>query len=186
MYHVIFYLIVSCDYWISLPLRTCFYALCLVAKTKRGVEELKQLGWVSVCHSHEHKWPVVNKKGSSTPSTTLQRNTSTTTSTSTTLQSVNARDSRCAVQHQSSLPTIVLTSTDCPEVAAARRRALLKKCTSTMGTAHHQKILEDKVSDFVSDSRNSHIANSSPMEQAPKMRSGNVSSQKRPVSMMSL
>lgn len=140
---------------------------------------MKQLGWVGVCHSHEHKWPVVNKKGSNTTSTTLQHNIPTT------LESVNVRDSKCTVQHQSSLPAIVLTS-DSSEMVAARRRALLKKCTSTMATAHHQKILEDKVSEFVSDSRNSHIANFSPMEQAPKMRSGNLSSQQRPVSMMSL
>jgi len=160
--------------------RTCYYALCLVAKTKKGVEQLKQLGWVSVCHSHEHKWPVVNKKGSNS-STTLQCNTSTA------LQSVVARESRkSVVQHQASLPAIVLTSTNSssPELMAARRRALLKKCTSTMGTAHHQKIIEDKVSEFTSDSRNSHIANSAPMEQVPKMRSG--SSQQRPISMMSL
>ena len=161
-----------CDHVIFLSLfRTCFYALCLIAKTKRGVEQLKQLGWVSVCHSHEHKWPVVNKRTSST--STPQRNV--------------VRD-KTPFHHQSSLPAVILTSTDTPEAtAAARRKALLKKYTSTMKVTgkvvHNQKITEDKVSEYSDQEKHLHIG--SLPDQPPIMRNGNPSPQQRPLSMMS-
>ena len=153
-------------------LRTCYYALCLIAKTKRGVEQLKQLGWVSVCHSHEHKWPVVNKSVTFTPYI-LRR---------------NIVKEKAPFQHQASLPAVVLTSTDNAESsAAARRKALFKKSTSTMGAGkilHHQRIIEDKVSEYVSEDQPLQVG--SLVEQPAKMRCTNSSSQQRPLSMMSL
>lgn len=156
------------------PFRTCFYALCLIAKTKRGVEQLKQLGWVSVCHSHEHKWPVVHRKNYSND----------------VISQRSIIRERSPVQHQVSLPAVVLTS-DTSDLSTARRRALLKKATSTMSGAtvnalHHQKIIEDKVSEHVSEDYHVQAANSSVMDHPPKMRGSNTSSQQRPVSMMSL
>ena len=136
------------------------------------MEQLKQLGWVSVCHSHEHKWPVVNKNTTSTPST-LRR---------------NIVKEKTPFQHQSSLPAVVLTSTDNAELstAAARRKALFKKSTSTMGSGKilHQRIIEDKVSEFVSEEPPLQVG--SLVEQPAKMRHTNLSSQQRPLSMMSL
>ena len=153
--------------------RTCYYALCLIAKTKRGVEQLKQLGWVSVCHSHEHKWPVVNKR------------TSSTSSTSSSSRADTLVRGKVPFQHQSSLPAVVLTSTDTPECAAARRKALLKKYTNTMkvtgNVVHNQKITEGKVSEY--SDQEFHVG--SAPDQPPKMRNGNASSQQRPISMLS-
>ena len=38
--------------------RTCFYALCLISKTIQGANVLLELGWTSVQHSPEEKWPL--------------------------------------------------------------------------------------------------------------------------------
>ena len=156
--------------FLLLLFRTCFYALCLIAKTKRGVEQLKQLGWVSVCHSHEHKWPVVNKRSSSSSSSkddAVVRN-------------------KLPFHHQSSLPAVILTSTE-DSTAAARRKALLKKYTSTMKVTgivvHNQKITEDKVSEYNDQEQHFHVG--SIPDQPPKMRNGNPSPQQRPLSMLS-
>ena len=40
------------------PSRTCFYALCLISKTMQGANVLLELGWTSVQHSPEDKWPL--------------------------------------------------------------------------------------------------------------------------------
>ena len=40
---------------------TCYYALCLIAKTLAGTEYLYKLGWVSVRHGNETKWPLANE-----------------------------------------------------------------------------------------------------------------------------
>ena len=37
---------------------TCFYALCLISKTIQGANVLLELGWTSVQHSPEEKWPL--------------------------------------------------------------------------------------------------------------------------------
>ena len=39
--------------------RTCFYALCLIAKTPQGANTLLESNWTSVRHSLEEKWPLV-------------------------------------------------------------------------------------------------------------------------------
>ena len=91
-------------------------------------------------------------------------------------------------QHQASLPAVILTSIDSSQdTAAARRKAMFKKSTSTMsGTGgkmiHHQKIVEDKVSEHVSED----IQVIGTVEPPTKMRSAYPSSQQRPLSMMSL
>ena len=158
-----------------ITLRTCYYALCLISKTKKGVEQLRQQGWVSVCHSHEHKWPVVNKKATTTSVTPspciLQRN-----------------NMKAPFHHQASLPAVILTSTDSSQdTAAARKKAMFKKSTSTMSSAGgkmllHQKIVEDQVSEHVSED----IQVIGVVEPPIKMRYANSSSQQRPLSMVSL
>lgn len=137
------------------------------------MEQLRQLGWVSVCHSHEHKWPVVNKNTISTPYVPKR----------------NIVKEKVPFQHQASLPAVVLTSTDNAELlAATRRKAFFKKSTSTMGAGkilHHQKIVEDKVTEFVRGEQPP-LQVGSLVEQPTKMRYTNSSSQQRPLSMMSL
>ena len=39
---------------------TCFYAICLIAKTSSGSDTLSALGWVSVRHGNETRWPLVH------------------------------------------------------------------------------------------------------------------------------
>ena len=139
------------------------------------MEQLKQLGWVSVCHSHEHKWPVVNKNPISTPNTPQR----------------NIVKGKTPFQHQASLPAVVLTTDNAELSAAARRKALFKKSTSTMGSGkilHHQRIVEDKVTEFVSDETQPPLQVGSLIEQPTKTtkRYTNSSSQQRPLSMMSL
>ena len=136
---------------------------------------MKQLGWVSVCHSHEHKWPVVNKNATSNSPCILRH---------------NIVKEKAPFQHQASLPAVILTSTDNLELSAAvRRKAMFKKSTSTMGAGkilHHQRITEDEVSEYVSEEQLPPLQVASLVEQPPKMRCANASSQQRPLSMMSL
>jgi hypothetical protein len=37
---------------------TCFYSLCLISKTPQGADSLLSMGWTSVRHSREEKWPL--------------------------------------------------------------------------------------------------------------------------------
>ena len=39
---------------------SCFYSICLLAKTPIGTEALYRLGWVSVRHGNESKWPLAH------------------------------------------------------------------------------------------------------------------------------
>ena len=38
---------------------TCFYALCLISRTSHGANVLLDLGWTSVRHTMEEKWPLI-------------------------------------------------------------------------------------------------------------------------------
>ena len=136
---------------------TCFYALCLIAKTTKGVQQLKRLGWVSVCHSHEHKWPVLTNKNT---------------------KAIPPSKDRYIIQ-QKSLPEVVL-STESPDITAAQKRLMLKKSTSTMAGCIPEKITEGIVFDDIPD-----VMATSQLEY-PRLRSNNVSPQQRPVSMISL
>ena len=137
--------------------RTCFYTLCLIAKTTKGVQQLKQLGWVSVCHSHEHKWPVVTNKNINKTTPSLNREKT--------------------IIQQKSLPEVVVETAD---VMAVKRRAMLKKSTSTIASAIPEKITEGEVFHDV-------MSTSQPSKgEFPRSRASNVSSQQRPLSMISL
>ncbi|XP_065904435.1 rapamycin-insensitive companion of mTOR-like isoform X3 [Dysidea avara] len=141
---------------------TCFYTLCLIAKTTKGVQQLKQLGWVSVCHSHEHKWPVVTNKNIKMTTPPLKKERS--------------------IVQQKSLPEVVL-SEESPDIMAMKRRAMLKKSSSTMASAIPQKITEGKVFEDVSDV----MATSQRTKgEFPRSRANNMSPQQRPISMISL
>ena len=39
---------------------TCYYSICLIAKTPAGSDWLYRLGWVSVRHGNETKWPLAH------------------------------------------------------------------------------------------------------------------------------
>ena len=41
------------------PRRTCYYALCLISKTKAGANVLLENNWITVRHSAEEKWPLI-------------------------------------------------------------------------------------------------------------------------------
>lgn len=145
--------------------------MCLVAKTKRGVEELKELGWASVCHSHEHKWPVViNRKHVS--------NTNSSSSSSRSTMSLCNVTNKPPIYHQASLPAVVLTSTD---GSLARRKPLLKKYVTMEESVIGQVIVEDQSSDVFEEDRCPQGAAISTSEQSAK-RNGNVSH--RPLSLM--